>query len=1113
MPIVRELRLLALPATLTFLFSALAPGAPALAQSQSDSGTVAIAVVDAHSQAPVAGARVILQGPILTSEIAGANGKVTFTDVPSGIYTARVAKIGFQAATSKDFEVLPGRSVALSVALAPEQAPGGLKIIGRITVTSQPAPGTNVIGADSPVRKLSDDLAQAIGKLPGVTLDDGAGGADTDAAETISLDGHDASQTAVTLDGIPLNAPGQAANLRSFSTDLFSGASVNHSPVAGALGGGVNFRTLEPTLTWQGQITSSVGSYGNANTILSERGTVEGIGIAYVHAVRGSDNLLYGDRFLDTSGLDYPHDGSRLNGGDLVKLRAHLGAAQTLTVTYLSSNTYNNLLCTTDTGALPCGYGPGNAAYGHHAMASLTDSALVGMVGLQFAVYGINGTHDSDLLDRYLNGTPDPYGVDTTQQTRGASLTASLPSRGKHTFSIQGTTSRSTNSATPIIAQTGTYVIRPASTSDYTSFTLNDSVKASAHLRLGEQIGLANATGSGSSLVAGTNVTWSPTVNDIYTAELDLGNTGATPSRVGILTDPAGLRFDCGGGIAYGTGPGDEPSSSSSYSVRSGWQHLFRHGDVTATIYRQQQNGTLIPTPVNATALAPGYFPPGYFGQAQQVFNSAGGCGQTGVFAPNDLYLTVPIAGVTRVYQGIQLGGQVGIGPSLVLQGSYTVQSSMVRSSDPRLNSAYSTVISGNQLPGVPLHRAAVLLDYKPPRSAVEMLADAQYTSAGNAQNLPAYLTVDAGITIQLQHGTLSLLGTNLGDTHGGIFATTGGVPLTTLGGTLLPTIERPLTPRNISVTYSVPIGPHGQAARASTSSLSASAGPGGRRERGAFFQPLPPAPPSSPFAVDASRPSCPADVANEARPILDALQGYVSSIERAKTAAGYPAQPPADAPSIPGLETVYHQTGDSYAVALVATQIQSVRALARCATVHVADESEAQQHGLYIPPRTPFGGFALAFSPRAGLYAVRRPPAAGQEQFRLYRLPTTPPAYPFAVETRSTCTSELRQVAAPLLDALAQYAANFDPADPPARHPEGWQVTPKQQSSTWWLEAQLANIQAVPAILNCAHVSVASSDELKARNEGGATPPTLNYAPALGLYIVRNGGGARRGT
>ncbi|TAM86512.1 hypothetical protein EPN42_13200, partial [bacterium] len=69
----------------------------------------------------------------------------------------------------------------------------------------------------------------------------------------------------------------------------------------------------------------------------------------------------------------------------------------------------------------------------------------------------------------------------------------------------------------------------------------------------------------------------------------------------------------------------------------------------------------------------------------------------------------------------------------------------------------------------------------------------------------------------------------------------------------------------------------------------------------------------------------------------------------------------------------------------------------------------------------------------------MRRPPAAGQEQFRLYRLPTTPPAHPFALETRSTCTSELRQVAAPLLDALAQYAATIDPAHPPAQQPAGW--------------------------------------------------------------------------
>ena len=1091
--------------------------APVRALAQSDSGTIAIAVVDAASKRPLAGARVVLEGPILASEASGADGKVTFTNVPSGIYQARVFKGGYGGATSKEFEVLPGRAVTLTVALARTQTTSGLKVIAKITVTARPGTGTDV-GSGSAVRRLSDDLVQALGKLPGVNVDDGTGSGNTDAAETISLDGHDPSQTAVSLDGIPLNAPGQAANMREISTDLFAGASVAHGPMAGALGGGVNFRTLEPTLTWQGELTTSVGSRGAADTVVSERGTFDGIGVAFVHAVRGSDGLLYGQRFLDSSGLDYAHGGSRLTGGDMVKLRAHLGGTQTLTASYLSSNFYTDLVCTTDTGPLPCGYGPGNAAYGHFTMSALSDTALVGLVGLQLSAYGISTTHDTDLLDRYVGGVPDPYGTDSLRQTHGMALTATLPARGKHTLSVQAATSHSTFTTTPINAQTGIYLLVPTSATTYSSLTLDDRIDANARLRLGEEFGVSSSTGAGSSLLVGSSATWSPTSRDVYTAQVDAGNAGATPPRIGILTDPAGLRFDCAGGIAYGNGPGDEPAASSSFSARAGWEHLFRGGDLSATLYRQQQNGTLVPTEVNAAALPAGYFPVNYFALAQQAYDSAGGCGGTGAFAPSNLYLTIPLGGVTRVYQGLQLGGEISVGRSLVVQGSYTVQSAALSSADPRLMNPYSTTISGDQLPGVPLHRAAVLLDEKAPGSAVEALADAQYTSANNPQNLPAYVTVDAGVTIHLQHGTLSFLGTNLFDTHGGAFATAnGGVPLATLGGTLLPTIVRPLAPRNLSVTYAVPIGPGAASAAPPSASLTplrreggpggpgGYGGPGGPDRRRGFFQPLPSAPPSSPLALDANRPACDADAAAQARPILDALAAYGDALVRAKAPSGYPAGPPVGAPAIPGFAVAYRPTPGSYALSLVPTDFASLRALARCATLHIATESEARAHGLYVPAPTPFGGFALAFSPRAGLYAVRRPPAPGREQFRLYRLPSTKPAHPFAAEDRSSCTPQAREVAVPLLDALARYAAELDPAHPPAWQPKGWSVSLRRNGSAWWLEAHLVNIQTVPALLDCAHVSIGTREEVAKLALGGSPPPSLDYAPALGLYTVRN--------
>ena len=63
--------------------------------AQSDSGEIDIVVVDATTKQPLELARVLLDGPVITSEITGKNGKVTFTDVPDGIYRARIVKRGY----------------------------------------------------------------------------------------------------------------------------------------------------------------------------------------------------------------------------------------------------------------------------------------------------------------------------------------------------------------------------------------------------------------------------------------------------------------------------------------------------------------------------------------------------------------------------------------------------------------------------------------------------------------------------------------------------------------------------------------------------------------------------------------------------------------------------------------------------------------------------------------------------------------------------------------------------------------------------------------------------------------------------------------------------------
>ncbi len=414
----------------------------------------------------------------------------------------------------------------------------------------------------------------------------------------------------------------------------------------------------------------------------------------------------------------------------------------------------------------------------------------------------------------------------------------------------------------------------------------------------------------------------------------DIGGVAPHVGRNGVLSDPQSLRYDCNGDVAYGNAPGDEPAASSSTSARLGYAHSFRNGLLSAQVYRQVQNGVVLPTLVNGTVLNAS-LPPDYFTTVEQVFQSAGGCdaGPDVPFGAQNVYFSVPIGGVQRIYEGAQVAATFNFG-NLNVQPYYNITVAKANSSDPRINNPYSIVIPGAQLPNTPLHKAGLTLDYKAPHSIVEGLVSAQYVGANNSQNLPAYTVIDAGIDLHLAHGDLTIAGNNLFNTYGGIFATNvGAVPYTTLGGEQIATIARPNSPRQFTVTYTVPFGASAAAANNGSSLVAAGAG---ERRRSRW-----PGRGSS-AGVRADRCGSNALCSRRCRPARPAIRlrwrrrtplarptarkrcsrswirskPYVAKIEAAKTRSGYPDAVPG-APQIPGVNVSYHKVGSSYALAL----------------------------------------------------------------------------------------------------------------------------------------------------------------------------------------------------
>ncbi len=1060
--------------------------APAISAAQSSGGTIALAITDAKTKSPIPLARVILDGPVLASEIATSSGGVLFTDAPAGIYRVRVFARGYRAVTSAPFEVLDGERVNLAVALAPSS---DLRVIAVVHSVSSVRISTDSIGADSAQRKLSGDLADALAKLSGVSITSSSD--DTDAAETISLDGHDASQTAMTLDGIPLNAPGSAGDLRMFATDLFTGASVHHGPQIGGLGGGVDFRTLEPTLSWQSEGTISTGSNGRNNESLGLTGSLGNLGIAAMSTTRTSPSLADGMRYLDASGLDYVHDGGIWVAGDLLKANLQLPGDQTLAASFINSTRSIGLLCLRVTATLPCGYGPGNNVSGSFSLYSLGDQLLTGATAISATLYGTVGSNLFDLRNRFIDGVAAPAGSSMHVRSTGFTVSAELPAMRQHTFSILAYDTNSSQVSTPLVASNAAYYSAQQQGS-YGALQLSDRIRANDKLSWNASLGVTHASYSGGSALGSVGASWRADANDSYALRYALSGNAPNFGRNRALSDPASLQFDCGGSrsVGYGVAPGDEPGASSSSSLDASVTHRFARSALSLALYRQVQRGVVLPTQVNGSVLlADGTISPAYLAQVQGVYASQAGCGAAAPpLAPSQLYFATPVGGVTRVYSGADLTGFVQLG-NLVAEPFFDITSTTLHSNDPRIDNPYAIAVSGAPAPNVPLHRAGLTLDYRAPHSAIEWLADAQYTGANNPNNLPAFTTYDAAANVRFARGTLTVAASNITNAYAGIFASAQySVPYTTLGGAEVPTIARPLAPRAYSVTYSFAVG---RQAVVTAPHL----GPAPPRGRGPLrrFTALPSSPPSDPFALQPSR-FCTPDRARVARALLEALRAQVA---RAAAARRLSPRAPVSLVSPAGVTFTYHPSTNGYAIAIAPTKIDEIRALFTCATIHITDAATAAAKRLFVAPSAGFFRPEMTFAPQVGLYFVRRPPQPGRENFRVFTLAAKAPKDPFAIVGGPRCTPALRAVAMQSLDDLRAHFRGAAPSD-------RWKIVSNGSGARAWFALTPNDLGDFGALMACAHVSAATAPELQARGLGGASPPELNYAPTIGLYIER---------
>jgi hypothetical protein len=899
--------------------------APAGAQSSDDTGIIAITVVDATTKKPLEDARITLYGATQASALTNRSGVVKYTDVPSGLYRVRVVKNGFIGNVSPQFEMLGNKEVDVDVNMGTVTASGstaqgpatanasGLKVIGR--VSARVSVTTRDVDTDSAIRRVSDSLTDALSKIAGVDVTQTTN--DPDAAQTISLNGHDETQTAVTLDGIPLGAPGSAVNLRGINTDLFSGASVSTSPQAGTLGGAVNFSTLQPTQTWVARLSTGYGTFDKFTYQFGETGSIGKLGIAVLHTERETNNALTFNSYTDQSGLSYPHAGESTNVGDYIKLRYGLGDKTIVNFTVLQNNQGISSLNTQDVTLFPAGIGPGNTTASTFQFAYATMQSLIGEVTTSLSAYvNSNSNHQND-GDQIINLVPNPLISTTDSVARGIAFLSTI-NEGRSTWTFNGSTYDALTTFSPTI-NSSPFVVPSVTGSDSQVYQLSDLYKLNDRLSLGPQASVAATNGVGPSLLAGASATWRPRAVDTFAGSVNVGSSQPAGGIIRTYSNPANARFNCDAGTANVSGPGDQPEKQSAISYDANWTHQWEYGSFTLDVYRQTQANQLISAQIAASSLGFTATNP-YISDLQNYFSSPYVCGADALLNPQNVYVSEPIGGTTRLYAGFTLSGRVALGPHLVMLPSFTTNGATVLAAGARLAGTTSTTIIGEQIAGRPVHRGNVTLDGDIPRTGLELLSNVQYVGSNNSQHIDPYALVSLGVSHSLGIGRLAFLETNVFDTESAPFSSLlFAQPEPTNGGGLLYVAANPNPPRTFTLTYSFNTGAQNgaggsrqsrgaaRAAVAQTAQNLADTGPQQQQQRtrglGAFT-PYPPPPGVDPLSVAEKRDSCTAADATIAQPVLEQLRAAATAF-----VAGKPL------PAVDGLALVPHgqPAGDWY--------------------------------------------------------------------------------------------------------------------------------------------------------------------------------------------------------
>ncbi len=778
----RPLGVRTLCATLACAFFACVLPARALTGS-----SIAGQVVDAASGLALAGATVRIAESLRRTS-TDAHGAFRFDDVAPGTYRLEVAAQGYQPALSSPLEV--GANTSAHTTLAIQRAVGDLHVIAvTSTKSSSSLQQSSVITAT-----LNTEALQAIGvvragdalrTLPGVN--NGINGDTAALGDDINLNirGIGQPETVAALDGHPIGYGIKGGYNYQLSPifpfrniQVLYGSGGSNILGVNAIGGVVNFQTLDPTPNARTAFTQGYGSFQRLASSLTTTGTVGKLGYALAYGVSGLDGPFRNANFYQVGAqASYIDDSSVTSRAALIKVAYASDPKTNIAFTDVNSSYWENKTGNGDGDYLPFSTALARCEAQNNPNPQACAASTTGWQGSGAAWQAFNfGYQDLDITHRAGAGTigldgyttfyfdsqyrlnlPTPAKAKTTDmrvESSGTILSDDFAgANNDFTFGysylnnayVYQTISSAPSYASPFDNETAFFVrdVYQPQRSNITAFLNIWAKHASAtdSSYLDPRLSVLDRLNPRDVLRAAVGATTTEPTSD----EIDVPFMPSALALGTLQGAGGGSTYVCGGLNSIGTAPSADLKPERGVDEELSYGHTWSGDSLTQLqLYNVNVYNKLYPTiaPLSQTGTAG--INPSYITTADALLATTCGAGNY------SLGVTGTVNVGTLQARGADLSGRWRADRHFYIDYDLALTSSVLKNAPQQLLQSNLTDIINSQIKGVPLHTGSIALD-----GTVGQL-ETRYTlysvSTDNTKNLPAYNYSNIAMSVPVPH-------------------------------------------------------------------------------------------------------------------------------------------------------------------------------------------------------------------------------------------------------------------------------------------------------------------------------------------------------------------------